>query len=255
MWKVGCKLSLPPSQTKRRRGKEYAKYAVSQVWRLLKLNLIFTSFSRAGKQKFLLEERQTLEFASAWRFIVVVNGAGAGTDGNERTWRLRKMCIQRGYKLVWFTLLWLWAKLCFSQYLLPDTIWLQTEAGRCMSYEANSTSFCVDIYQTQWQGRGGAQSNGTHISQGGRRGSTGTPISGWVSGKLFGLCGAFIVHLFASQYASSPFAVGDKRAAMGKRQPATVNWKEPTAVLLNSYKGFAFASSKQAKRKKAIKII
>lgn len=115
--------------------------------------------------------------------------------------------------------------------------------------------FAFDIYQTHWQGGGRAQSNGTHISQGGRRGSTGTPISGWVSGKLFGLCGAFIVHLFASQYASSPFAVGDKRAAMGKRQPATVNWKEPTAVLLNSYKGFAFASSKQAKRKKAIKII
>lgn len=189
---------------------------------------------------------------------MVVNGAGAGTDdGNGGAWRPRKMCIQRGYKLVWFTLLWLWAKLCFSQYLLPDTIWLHTETGRCMSYEANSTSFCVWHLPNPLTGvvGGGAQSNGTHISQGGRRGSTGTPISGWVSGKLFGLCGAFIVHLFASQYASSPFAVGDKRAAMGKRQPATVNWKEPTAVLLNSYKGFAFASSKQAKRKKAIKII
>lgn len=253
MWKVGCKLSLPPSQTKRRRGKEYAKYAVSQVWRLLKLNLIFTSFSIAGKQKFLLEERQTLEFASAWRFIVVVNGAGAGTDGNERTWRLRKMCIQRGYKLVWFTLLWLSAKLCFSQYLLPDTIWLQTETGRCMSYEANSTSFCV--WHLPNPLAGGYNQMALIYLKAVEEGSTGTPISGWVSGKLFGLCGAFIVHLFASQYASSPFAVGDKRAAMGKRQPATVNWKEPTAVLLNSYKGFAFASSKQAKRKKAIKII
>lgn len=101
---------------------------------------------------------------------MVVNGAGAGTDGNERTWRLRKMCIQRGYKLIWFTLLWLWAKLCFSQYLLPDTIWLQTETGRCMSYEANSTSFCVWHLPNPLAEGGGAQSNGTHISQGGRRG-------------------------------------------------------------------------------------
>lgn len=37
---------------------------------------------------------------------------GAGAEGE----RLRKMCIQRGYKLLWFTLLWLLAKLFFLTY-------------------------------------------------------------------------------------------------------------------------------------------